>query len=90
MKITDEQLEIIRTFQQNRNQLAFALGVCLQEYEVQKSNLLNAVEQSKKQQHERGKDILEALGLDTVKNEYKISPDGTILVLVEGNWKEVD
>ena len=90
MKITEEQQKILQSFQQDRDQSALALGVTLLEFETRKACFLNAIEQSKKRQRKRGDAFLKALGLDPEKKDYKIGSDRTILILIDGEWKDVD
>lgn len=90
MKITEEQQEILQTFQHDRDQSALALGVTLLEFETRKAYFLNAIEQSKKRQRKRGDAFLKALGLDIEKNDYKIDSNRIILILIAGEWKVVD
>ena len=76
----------------NQDHNALVLGIANEEYYSHVEVLRGSIKQTKRDQKNIGEHILKTYGFDTVKNEYSISTDGTVLklVVIQGKAKYVE
>lgn len=100
IKISPDQLEMLKRFQKERDEYATMLGVATAEFEEAKSLFFKKLRASEDRQKNVGVSILKSLGLDPDLGDYIIClhghtpgindcEDGVVKKLVDGKYVDV-